>query len=347
MRTIILIPLFVLLFNVKNITAQTLQQVTDNGATTSSGISVAAVTANSSSLPGSNVPTNISMLNGYRINGSVPDVSHNGITYQSGGGGGAAITFFRGGNYDTGMDFYTNGALDYGSGNLQHRMRIGSNGNVGVGSLFPDNKLTIRDDNPFVDIQSAEDGQKTGIWMRYRNSSYAGAKFYYSTIDAVTYIDNLYPNHVGSSYDSLNIRSNNGQGELVSRLFVHGTSGDLGIGTTDPKGYKLAVNGNIRAKEIKVEISNWPDYVFAKDYTLPSLAETEKHIKEKGHLTGMPSAKEAETNGIDLGEMNAKLLKKIEELTLHLIYKEKEIDKINSKVEQLVIQLEKISQKVK
>nr|WP_162989047.1 hypothetical protein [Pedobacter schmidteae] len=95
--------------------------------------------------------------------------------------------------------------------------------------------------------------------------------------------------------------------------------GDLGIGTTDPKGYRLAVNGKIRAQEIKVETSNWPDYVFAKNYQLSTLQETEKHIKEKGHLPGIPSAEDVKTNGIDLGEMNAKLLQKIEELTLHLI----------------------------
>jgi len=101
------------------------------------------------------------------------------------------------------------------------------------------------------------------------------------------------------------------------------TSGNVGIGIVDTKGYKLAVNGNIRAQEIKVETSGWPDYVFARDYQLPSLQETENHIKEKGHLPGIPSAEEVKVNGVDLGEMNAKLLKKIEELTLHLIEQEK------------------------
>lgn len=102
---------------------------------------------------------------------------------------------------------------------------------------------------------------------------------------------------------------------------------NVGIGNHFPvSGEKLAVNGKIRAHEIKVETSNWPDYVFAKDYLLPSLQETEKHIKEKGHLPGIPSAEEVKANGIDLGEMNAKLLQKIEELTLHLIEKDKQLD---------------------
>ncbi|NQX37416.1 hypothetical protein SAMN05421820_103602 [Pedobacter steynii] len=99
-------------------------------------------------------------------------------------------------------------------------------------------------------------------------------------------------------------------------------NGNVGIGTDKPNS-KLAVNGNIRAHEIKVETANWPDYVFAKSYLLPSLDETESYIKEKGHLPGIPSAVEVAKEGIDLGEMNGKLLKKIEELTLHLINERK------------------------
>ncbi|WP_316810324.1 hypothetical protein [Pedobacter heparinus] len=102
--------------------------------------------------------------------------------------------------------------------------------------------------------------------------------------------------------------------------------GNLGVGTNNFQGYKLAVNGKIRAQEIKVEASPWPDYVFTKDYQLPTLQQTEQHIKEKGHLPGIPSAAEVKTNGIDLGEMNAKLLQKIEELTLHLIEQNKRND---------------------
>ena len=103
-------------------------------------------------------------------------------------------------------------------------------------------------------------------------------------------------------------------------------SGKVGIKTPDPRDFDLAVNGKIRAQEIKVEASPWPDYVFEKSYPLPSLKETEKHIKEKGHLFGIPSAAEVKTNGIDLGDMNVKLLQKIEELTLHLIRMEKEAE---------------------
>ncbi len=90
---------------------------------------------------------------------------------------------------------------------------------------------------------------------------------------------------------------------------------DVGIGTRDTQGYKLAVNGKIRAKEIKVD-TGWSDFVFYDNYELPTLIEVENHIKEKGHLKDIPSAKEVEENGIFLGEMDAKLLQKVEELTL-------------------------------
>ncbi|WP_276090973.1 hypothetical protein [Pedobacter sp. JY14-1] len=110
-------------------------------------------------------------------------------------------------------------------------------------------------------------------------------------------------------------------------------TGSVAIGTTDPKGYKLAVAGNMIAESVKVKLQGtWPDFVFAKDYALPSLSETETHIKEKGHLPGIPSAAEVKENGIELGEMNKKLLEKIEELTLHLI----RIDKENAKLGALV-----------
>lgn len=134
---------------------------------------------------------------------------------------------------------------------------------------------------------------------------------------------------------------NAGSGDLVYRSgaydFLTGSerfriteNGNVGIGTSDPKGYKLAVNGNIRAKEIKVEAYPWPDYVFTKEYQLPTLQETEKYIKDKGHLLGIPSAAEVEAKGINLGEMNAKLLQKIEELTLHLIEQNKAIESLTS-----------------
>ena len=99
--------------------------------------------------------------------------------------------------------------------------------------------------------------------------------------------------------------------------------------------HKLAIEGSIGAREIKVEANEWSDFVFEKEYHLPSLKEVENYIKEKGHLKNIPSAEEVEENGIFLGEMNAKLLQKIEELTLYTISQEKKIQKVEKQNESL------------
>lgn len=111
---------------------------------------------------------------------------------------------------------------------------------------------------------------------------------------------------------------------VKNQLFV---ADKIGIGTENTGAEKLSVNGKIRAKEIKVETANWPDYVFEPDYKSPSLKELEQFINANKHLPEIPSAKEVEENGVNLGEMNAKLLKKIEELTLYMINQDKRITK--------------------
>ncbi|WP_437398719.1 hypothetical protein [Flagellimonas lutimaris] len=108
-----------------------------------------------------------------------------------------------------------------------------------------------------------------------------------------------------------------------SKLSIY-NNGSVAIGTSSTGSHKLAVEGSIGAREIKVEVGTWSDYVFAKDYDLPTLEEVELHIREKGHLINIPSAKEVEANGIALGDMNRLLLEKIEELTLYVIALKKE-----------------------
>ena len=108
-------------------------------------------------------------------------------------------------------------------------------------------------------------------------------------------------------------------------------NGNDGIGTTSPA-EKLAVNGNIRAREIKVEASNWPDYVFEEGYQVETLQKLESYIKTNKHLPGMPAAKEVETNGIAVSEMLKLQQQKIEELTLHLIEKDKQVDALIKRV---------------
>lgn len=103
-------------------------------------------------------------------------------------------------------------------------------------------------------------------------------------------------------------------------------AGNLGIGTQNTSGYKLAVNGSIKAKEVNVTLDGWADFVFAPGYALPPLREVEEFIQEEGHLPGIPSTPQVLEEGVDLGEMNALLLQKVEELTLYVIALKKEID---------------------
>ncbi|MFD2904407.1 hypothetical protein [Sphingobacterium anhuiense] len=108
----------------------------------------------------------------------------------------------------------------------------------------------------------------------------------------------------------------------------------IGIGVQNPT-EKLAVNGKIRATEIKVDSGPWPDFVFEEDYKLTPLKDVETFIKENKHLPGVPKAKEIEENGLSLGEMVRILMQKNEELTLHLIEKDKEIEDQNSRIQKL------------
>ncbi|GAB3433140.1 hypothetical protein [Niabella aquatica] len=95
------------------------------------------------------------------------------------------------------------------------------------------------------------------------------------------------------------------------------------------------VHGKIRAKEIKVETANWPDYVFDSSYKLRSLYNVESSIKANGYWPEVLSAKEVEKNGLELGASQTILLKKIEELTLHLIEVKKEKQNLKQRIEKL------------
>lgn len=109
-------------------------------------------------------------------------------------------------------------------------------------------------------------------------------------------------------------------------LYLH-NNGNVSIGSnagTDPN-YKLSVDGAMRAREIEVNLSSWADFVFEDDYQLAPLSEVEAYIEENNHLPNVPSANEVTENGVNLGEMDAILLRKIEELTLYTIELSKEV----------------------
>lgn len=114
------------------------------------------------------------------------------------------------------------------------------------------------------------------------------------------------------------------------------SQGDVGIGTSDPQGHKLAVNGDIIATKVKVlPYANWPDYVFKPQYHLPSLSDVKTYIDQNQHLPDMPSEKDVAKDGVDLGDMVKLQTKKIEELTLYLIEKDKELKDQHDEIKEL------------
>jgi hypothetical protein len=92
---------------------------------------------------------------------------------------------------------------------------------------------------------------------------------------------------------------------------------------------RLAVNGNIYSKKVKVTQTGWPDYVFHHKYELRPLKDLELFIQKNKHLPDVPSAADVETNGLDLGDNQSILLKKVEELTLYIIEINKKVDKLS------------------
>ncbi len=140
----------------------------------------------------------------------------------------------------------------------------------------------------------------------------------------------------GGTMDFLISSTSIGEGEDIEwgipKMRIY-RNGNIGIGTTTAD-HKLDVNGVIRAKEIKVE-TNWSDFVFEDDYNLKSLDELEAYINKNKHLPDIPSESEVKEKGINLGEINAKLLQKIEELTLYVIEQNKEIKSLKKKIHNL------------
>ncbi|WP_298546651.1 hypothetical protein [uncultured Aquimarina sp.] len=199
------------------------------------------------------------------------------------------------------------------------RLSINKTGNVGIGTTNPLAKLDVRG----VIKTSHSDGRYVNLFTSGDGNSYINITGGSATSRFGFQVD-------GSS--KMSIMKN----------------GNIGIGTADTKGFKLGVAGKIAAEEIKVALYNaWPDYVFENNYNLPTLQEVEHHIAEKGHLENIPSAAEVIENGIQLGEMNAKLLQKIEELTLYMIEQNKKTEKLIKEVEVLKQKNADLEKKIK
>ena len=207
--------------------------------------------------------------------------------------------------------------------------------NVGIGTTQPGQKLTIQGghgDSQFrifsdhfgqgingvntamLSLWASEPGWTWGGVGIGNNVSNTGGVVRLTTTRGASYMRLL--------DNAVTLNTVDAGGGDRSALYL--TNGNVGIGTSNPGSFKLAVNGSIRAKEIIVD-TNWADYVFDESYNLAPLSDVEAHIKAKKHLPGIPSAAEIAEHGVSMGDMQSKLLSKIEELTLHMIEQEKQM----------------------
>jgi hypothetical protein len=206
-----------------------------------------------------------------------------------------------------------------------------NSGNVGIGTPAPLEKLSVIGN---IRIQGTT-GQTHSELNFYRAD---GAKF--ATIGQ----GNL--SAANSTFDISHYNGNDirfmQNGSEAMRILA---SGNVGIGTSTTGTSKLAVEGRIAAREVNVLIGNWPDYVFEKNYNLRPLAEVENYINQNKHLPEVPAAKEMEANGVNLGEMNMLLLKKVEELTLYLIDQNEKLEMQRREVQKLKSELQILKSK--
>ena len=219
------------------------------------------------------------------------------------------------------------GSSDGGT-NYSDILFLQEDGNVGIGVTGPSDRLEVQGAGFFhgrmkvggSDLQLGIDGGRSVGSVGHQR-----ALVHYTE-------DRLYINFEGDFEGGTVVEG----GKMIIK-------GKTGIGTYDLGSHQLAVGGSIRAEEIKVEsFTGGPDYVFDEDYQLSSLVEIEAYISENKHLPEVPSAREMEEDGFELAQMNMLLLKKIEELTLHLIDQNKRLEEQNEELNQLKKKVQKL-----
>jgi len=198
------------------------------------------------------------------------------------------------------------------------------NGDLGIGTVNPEAHLHIRGGSGTVgvrmDLTDNPGGNNSPMIMW--DARRGGANNFFTLRQTGNVL--LFERYTGipSIWD--------GRTELLG---IH-ANGNIGIGLTNP-GVKLDVNGTIRAHEVRVCIGQWCDYVFEDDYELMSLYDLSKFIKTNKHLPEIAPAVQVEAEGINLGEMNALLLKKIEELTLYVIGQNERMQILETEINKL------------
>jgi hypothetical protein len=182
--------------------------------------------------------------------------------------------------------------------------------------------MTLKNVTGNLQIGSTGSNARLSVTRGNSTSAFDGTAAFYGT----THISHF---NYGTAEDTY-IRGGKDNGRV---FLADNAGGAVGIGTTNTAGYKLAVNGSARAKEVVVE-TGWADYVFDEAYKLKDLNEVENFIKQNKHLPNIPSASEIETNGLKVGETQKRMMEKIEELTLYIIQLKKEMDALKASINQ-------------
>jgi hypothetical protein len=235
--------------------------------------------------------------------------------YDNGGGVNTYVSSYFG------VDFFTS---------AQRRFRINQNGNMDAnGHMSMWAGATVSGNYTAANPDYSWDSELS-VW-NYNTTTNAFSRITFGSDQAA--VGTIAVAKTGQYTGDMYLQVRATAGNYTTPLFIK-SNGNVGIGTLVPP-YKLSVDGTIGAREVIVTSTTWPDYVFESNYKLPSLELIERYIRENQHLPEVPTAKEVDANGIKLAEMNALLLKKIEELTLYQIESNKQIQLLKKEVEQL------------
>ncbi len=195
------------------------------------------------------------------------------------------------------------------------------NSNVGVGTSTPSTKLHVYE--TAIQSDAAITVQNRSTWDPNATASmlftHSAANFSGGKISSVR--DGLYRSNMINTANSSLVFFTAKNGVDIEHMRID-SDGKVGIGTQDTGDFQLAVEGMIGAREVGITLDGnwtWPDYVFRENYALPSLEFVKSFINTNGHLPEIPSEKQIDEEGIRLAELNIKILKKVEELTLYLI----------------------------
>jgi hypothetical protein len=253
-----------------------------------------------------------------------------------GNGGGVEMRLVSGGGSSSGFGFYTNMThqIAFASARPAPLVKIDGSGKVGIGTSAPGTKLEVNGD---LTLASVSGNKQIFTWSANDLNWRIGMSVNPGFTKSLATSHSQYVTYYSGAGQGFALGVNGGESSFEVRGSDHTAffRGNVGIGTANPT-QKLTVNGTIYGKEVKVDLNvPGPDYVFEKDYKLPSLDEIKSYINQHKHLPEVPSAKEMEQNGINLSEMNMILLKKVEELTLHLLQQKEEISQLHSEIKEL------------